>query len=118
MKLLVFVIVVGTFLFQCGNKKVGENGSIKDEDYKTFIRHFNKDTLFQKSRVKFKSKNKFIVTIINIDTTLFRITTVTDNLIVTESVTYKKDTSYWIKFIFKKEEGKWYCVDYLDSYDD
>jgi len=103
--------------YACDYKKKVENNSQNNEDFKLFLAQFDRDSLFQKSRVKFNFKNKVDLRVSKIDTALFNVQTISQDS-VTVVVTYKKDTSYWIKLIFKTEDGKWFLTNYLDSYDD
>jgi starvation-inducible outer membrane lipoprotein len=107
-----FIICFG--LAQCTTKK-SDIGAEKDEDYKSFIKTFNEDTVFQKNRVKYKFEDKFNLSISNVDTKLFDISTVESDSVVVK-MTLRTDTTYWVKYIFKKDGSKWYLTDYVDTY--
>jgi len=105
-------------MLACGGKKAKNlSGREAGEDFTIFLRRFNDDTLFQKTRVKYNFKQKVDLRISKIDTTQFKVqTTEGDSAVVT--VTYKKNTAYWVKFVFKIDDRKWFLVNYLDSYRD
>jgi hypothetical protein len=117
MKNLPILFCVLFAAYACDYKKKAEQSSQDNEDFKLFLTRFDRDSLFQKSRVRFSFKTKVDLRISKIDTALFNVQTINQDS-VTVIVTYKKDASYWIKLIFKTEEGKWFLVNYLDSYND
>jgi hypothetical protein len=113
-KELIGLIIICFALGQCTSKK-SDVGAEKDEDYKSFIKTFNEDTVFQKTRVKYKFEEKFNLSLSNVDTKLFDISTVESDSVVVK-MTLRTDTTYWVKYIFKKDGSKWYLTDYVDTY--
>ena len=87
----------------------------EQENYETFISRFNKDTVFQKDRAKYKFEKYYNLSLSRIDTSEFEISTrKSDNVVV--RITNLKDTTYWVEYKFKKDKGNWYLIDYVDTY--
>ncbi len=90
----------------------------KDESFKDFYQKFNQDKAFQKLRIKCEIGGYFKFDIPNLDKSIFEVKTSFERGKVTEIISYKNDTSYYVKYVFKLENRKWYLVSYVDSWGD
>ncbi|MEK6780699.1 MAG: hypothetical protein AABY93_03280 [Bacteroidota bacterium] len=118
MKYIFYILFILSLQTGCSNKKSLEQGSAASEKFQEFYIRFNKDTVFQKSRIRCTIPGKVNFDIPNLDNTIYKVKTNYEEDMVTEKVTYKPDTSYFVKYNFKLENGKWFLVSYLDTWDD
>ena len=117
MRLKLLSIALLCLMFgQCDNKKT-QDQSFAKEDFESFISHFDRDSIFRNSRVRYSFDKPVDLTLSHIDTSQFKITKIVNDSAIVKT-TYLKDSTYWIKFIFKTEDGNWYLMNYLDSYSD
>jgi hypothetical protein len=90
--------------------------AIIEEEFNTFYRKFNEDSVFQNSRIIPEAGLKGHLDVKHLDTTLFTVRTIQFPDSVYERIQYRKDTTYYIAYSFVKQKGKWMVVSYYDSY--
>lgn len=117
MRILAMAALLSLMCQNCSEKRTSAEVLNEDESYEIFSSRFDKDSIFQKSRMKYHFDRKVDLSVSHIDTSQFKIATIYGDSVIIKT-TYRKDTTYWIEFIFKRAEGKWYFVNYIDSYDD
>lgn len=111
------IVSLLVLLNQCKTENKQRDVKNGDETFQAFFSRFDKDTIFQKSRIRYNFKEKIDLSISKVDTSLFRISILNRDSVIVKT-TYRKDTTYWIKFTFKKDNGRWYFCNYVDSYND
>lgn len=94
------------------------DASIKQEDFKEFYIKFNQDPVFQNSRISDESSRSLNghLDVFHLDSSVFTVVTKREGNAIRERIINKSDTTYFIEYLFKVKNGKWFVMEYLDSY--
>ena len=114
--LLCWTCVIVLFNISCQQKS--KQQSFNSEQFETFYDRFNSDTTFQRERIRVTIGGNAVFDIPNLDTSKFLVERWSFESKFTEKVTSKIDTTFYIKYSFSLIDGKWYLIEYIDSYFD